>query len=57
MKAENVINLSSVYSNKSVLLAIKSVSVEQQLFTNHNGVSYTKIMNPQVFRAVRSTLY
>jgi len=42
-KAENVIKLCSVYSNKSVLQEIESVSVEQQLFTNHNGVSYKKL--------------
>ena len=45
-KDENVIKLCSVYSNKSVLLEIESVSVEQQLFTNHNGLSYIKNMNP-----------
>ena len=42
-KAENVIKVCSVYNNKSVLRVIESVSVEQQLFTNHNGVSYKKL--------------
>jgi len=42
-KAENVIKLCSVYSNKSVLWAIESISVEQQLFTNNKGVSYKNI--------------